>query len=66
MNQVTVTKTKDYLVLKIPLQAVRERKIFLSDNQRHAIAEGLRAIKEGRVSKPYKNAKEAIAFLRSL
>ena len=66
MNQVTVTKTKDYLLLKIPLQAVRERRVSLSNGQRRVIAEGLKAIKEGRVSKPYKTAKEAIAFLRSL
>ena len=66
MNHVTVTKTREYLVLKIPLRAVREKRFSISIRDRQAIAEGLRAIKEGRVSKSYKTAKEAIAYLRSL
>ena len=54
MEQVLVSQTKNYLVLKIPL----------GDPERAAVLEGLEAIKEGRVSETFNGAKEAIVFLK--
>lgn len=66
MTQLTVTKTKNYLILKIPLKVIKERKIFISPREKKAILEGLKTFGEGRVSKPFRNAKQAISFLRSI
>lgn len=66
MEQVLVSQTKDYLILKIPLRAVKKRRIFISDPEKVAILEGLTAIKKGEVSKQFDSAKEAISFLKKL
>lgn len=66
MEQVLVSQTKDYLILKIPLRAVKRRRVLIGDPERLAVLEGLKAIKEGRVSKTFDGAKEAIAFLKKL
>lgn len=64
----TITKTKDYLVFKIPIKAIKigaaRPKIFSRGEK--AIAEGLEAIKNGKFSGSFSNAKEAVAFLRGL
>ena len=65
MEQVLVSQTKNYLVLKIPLQAVKRRRVLIGDPERAAVLEGLRAIEEGRISKPFNNTKEAVACLRT-
>ncbi len=79
MEQVLVSKTKDYLILKIPLLAVKKRRVFIDDQERVAVSEclvnkkervaiakGLEDFEKGRHSKVFNNAKEAIGFLRSL
>ena len=66
MEQVTITKTKNYIILKIPTETLhRESKKPASDEE-FAVKEGLRALRYGRISRPLKNAKEAVALLRSL
>ena len=56
MATVTVEKTKNYLVVKIPLQAVEEGRAELSPRSRKmvdtAIAEGLRNIEAGEIFGP--------------
>lgn len=55
-------KTKDYLVVKIPLKAVEEGRAELPPSAQRvidaAITEGLRDIKAGRVFGPFKSVKE--------
>jgi len=63
MEPITITKTKDYLILKIPTKILGNRKV---SGEEQAIQEGLKALKKGKVSKSFKAAKEAITFLRSL
>ena len=66
MEQITITKTKNYLILKIPTKGLeRNHGHFVSEEER-VIQEGLKALEEGRVSKPLKGTKRAIAFLRNL
>ena len=65
MIQLTVSKTKDYLILKIPLRAVRRGKVFVSPRVERMIAEGLMAYVHGRGAGPF-HAKQATAFLRTL
>ena len=66
MEQVLVSKTKDYLILKIPLLAVKKRRALIDDSARAAVLEGLEAIKKGRISKAFSSAKDAVAFLNKL
>lgn len=66
MAQLTVTKTKDYLVLKIPLEVIKQKKSSISSQEKKAILEGLKAFQEGRVSKSFKDAKEATSFLKNI
>ena len=66
MNQLVVTKTKEYLILKIPLSSIKRGISSIAQKERDAIFEGLRAVKAGRVSPPFKSAKNAIAFLKTL
>ena len=61
-----MSQTKNYLVLKIPLRAVKKERVFIADSEREAVLEGLKAVEEGKVSKPFNNTKGAIAFLRTL
>ena len=65
MSELTVTRTKEYLILKIPLRAMRRGKVSVSSKTDRAITEGLKAYAEGRTYGPF-NAKEADAFLRKL
>ena len=62
MSQVLVEKTRDYLVVKIPLRAAREGKAELSSRGQRivdaAISEGLKDIGAGRVVGPFKSVKE--------
>lgn len=66
MPQLTVIKTKDYLLLKIPLKAIKEREILVSSQEEKAVMEGLKALEEGRVSKVFNNTEEALSFLRNI
>jgi hypothetical protein len=67
MEQVLVSKTKNYLILKIPLLAVKKkRRILIDDPARVAVLEGLKAVEKGRVSKTFSNAKDAVAFLEKI
>ena len=64
---VTKTETKDFVILKIPRilwQAQKEDIVSLEEKK--AIEEGMKAMKEGRISKGFTTTKSAIAFLRSL
>lgn len=62
MNQVTLEKTPEYLVIKIPLKAVETGKAPLKSGSKQiideAIAEGLADIKAGRVFGPFDSVKK--------
>ena len=68
MAEVTVEKTKDYLVVKIPLRSVSYGKAELSAKAQKtvdvAIAEGLADIKAGRVYGPFGSVKKFKNSLR--
>jgi len=64
MEQVLVSQTKDYLILKIPLVGLKKRRVVIDDPEKIAIEEGLKAVKEGRITKPF-DYKGAIGFLNS-
>ena len=68
MEQVTLEKTREYLILKIPLKSFKTGRAEISPgNQRvigKAIAEGLDDFKSGRVFGPFKSIKEFKAALR--
>ena len=67
MTTATITKTKNYLVIKIPIKRLETvRKIRMGSEEKKAVAEGLRAIATGRVSRPLKSEREVISFLRKL
>ncbi len=61
-----MSQTKNYLVLKIPLRSVKEGRVLIDDPERAAVLEGIKAIKEGRISEALNGAKEAISFLKGL
>jgi hypothetical protein len=69
MAQVTVEKTKKYLVVKIPLQAAVEGRAELSARSQRAIdralAKGLRDIKAGLIFGPFSDVKSFKAALKS-
>ncbi len=62
MVEVTVEKTKKYLVVRIPLRAVEKGRAEFSPRAQKvvdaAIAEGLYDIAAGRVLGPFKSVKE--------
>ena len=62
MAELSVTRTKDYLILKIPLRE-KKAKVLIPVSVERAITEGLKAYARGRVAGPF-NAKEAATFLR--
>jgi len=66
MEKVLITQEKNYLVLRIPIEAVSGEECLVSGNERVAIAKGMEDFEKGRHSKVFDNAKEAISFLRSL
>ncbi len=66
MSQLTILKTKDYLVLKIPLKALRPRRPVSLSREERAIADGLRALEQKKIAGPFSSAKTAIRFLRQL
>ena len=66
MEHITITKTKEYFILKIPTKNLKQTPRTLISIEERAIQEGLRALEKGRVTKSFKEAKEAIAFLHSL
>jgi len=69
MYNVTVQKTKDYLVVKIPLRAVKEGRAELSPRARKvvdaAIDEGLADIRAGRTFGPFNSVGEFKRALRT-
>ena len=69
MPLVTVEKTKKYLVLRIPLGAVEQKKAEISSaSQRiidEAIKKGLGDIKAGRTFGPFRSVREFKQALRS-
>lgn len=66
MTTATITRTKEYLVIKIPLQKMEERSFAISSKEEAIIRDGLRAMDAGRVSKRFKTAREAISFLKKI
>lgn len=68
MAEVMLKKTKNYLVVKIPLKAVEQGEATLSPQAQkvidEAIAEGLADIKAGRVFGPFKDVGEFKKSLR--
>ncbi len=65
MSELTVTKTKKYLILKIPIADVQRGKVSVSSRAQRAIAEGLKAYGRGRGAGPF-TAKQAAFFLGKL
>lgn len=65
MQDVILQQTRDYLVLKIPLQSIKKSRVEI-DSEKIAIEDGLKAIEEERFTKPFNSAKEAVNFLRKL
>ena len=67
MEHVTLEKTRNYLILKIPLKSVKTGKKGTSLGGRkvidEAIREGLYDIDKGRVFGPFKSVKEFRAAL---
>ena len=63
MTQVTLEKTHDFLILKIPLKSIDDVKADLSERDRdiidNAISEGLADIEASRVFGPFTNSAEA-------
>jgi hypothetical protein len=66
MSQLTVSRTKEYLILKIPLKSLDEGVISVSKKEKKAIEEGLKAIKQNNVSQTFNTQKEASTFLGDL
>ena len=67
MTTATISRTNEYLVIKIPLrQLKRDGETTFSSEDEKAVKEGLRAIAEGRVSKPLKTKREILSFLENL
>lgn len=70
MNQVTIKKTSEYLIVKIPLTSVQAGRAELTPRSRRiidrAIAEGLRDIETGRSVGPFKSVKEFRKAVRSV
>lgn len=67
MTTATITKTKEYLLIKIPLKNLaKEQDVSVFSEDEKAVHEGLKALAEGRVSKKFKTARSATAFLRKL
>lgn len=64
MGSVTITKTKEFLIFKIPLAALQKRQTFSREEK--AVREGLRAVARGRISKSFHTAESAAAFLRNI
>jgi len=62
MPLITIEKTKDYLVLRIPLKAVEQRGQRIVDE---AIREGLNDIEAERVFGPFQSVREFRQALRS-
>jgi len=62
MNRVTLEKTENYLIVKIPLQSVRSGRASISSESRNfidrAISEGIHDIKSKCVLGPFKNIRE--------
>lgn len=62
MSQVTLEKTPDYLVIKIPLKAVENGYGRISSRSQkiidEAVSEGLEDIKTGRTFGPFRNIRE--------
>lgn len=69
MNRVTIEKTPQYLIVKIPLKAVEEGRAELSPRSRRvidkAVSEGLADIEAGRVFGPFSDVKNFKAALRT-
>ncbi|MDO8676186.1 MAG: hypothetical protein Q7K16_00805 [Candidatus Azambacteria bacterium] len=66
MEHIIITKTKEYLILKIPTKSLRQTPKTPTSIEERVIQEGLKALEKGEVTKSFKEAKEAISFLRSL
>lgn len=69
MTEVTLEKTKEYLIVKIPLESVKSGRAEISHKARRVvdatIAEGLHDLKSGRIFGPFKNVREFKAALKT-
>lgn len=69
MPSVTIEKTKDYLIIKVPLDAVRNGRAQLSRRGQtaldQALAEGLLDIEQGRTFGPFSNVREFKTALKN-
>ncbi len=57
MNQVTIEKTKEYLIVKIPIKSVNSGRALISAKSssalNKAVAEGLADIRAGKIFGPF-------------
>ena len=69
MPSVTIEKTKDYLIIKVPLGAVKNGQAQLPPRGQtaldKALAEGLLDIEQGRTFGPFASVREFKAALKS-
>lgn len=66
MQQLSITRTKDYVILKIPVKPQGRGVFRIAQKEEELIQEGLEAMVRGQVSKKFKNVREATHYLRNL
>ncbi|MDP2951335.1 MAG: hypothetical protein Q8N55_03040 [bacterium] len=66
MEQILISQTKNYLILKIPLQSKSKSHVLIEDREKKAVLEGLKAVRNGEVSSQFDNVQGAVSFLRKL
>lgn len=67
MDTATITRTKTHIVIKIPIiKLAAVRRASIDSHEKGAVADGLRAVTQGHMSKPLKTKREVLSFLRKL
>ena len=69
MENVTIERTKEYLVIKIPMRAVEKGKTGITKQAQtalnEAISKGLEDIRQGRTFGPFQSIREFKAALKA-
>ncbi|OIO45429.1 hypothetical protein COX24_02980 [bacterium (Candidatus Gribaldobacteria) CG23_combo_of_CG06-09_8_20_14_all_37_87_8] len=66
MEQILISQTKNYLILKIPLQSKVKSHVLIEDREKKAVLDGLKAVQNSEVSSQFDNVQGAVSFLRKL
>lgn len=66
MQQLSITRTKDFIIFKIPVKSQGRGAFRVAPKEEELIQEGLEAMVRGQVSKKFKSAREATRHLRGL